>query len=114
MKKIATVLSEINHYGSTIEGPVPSTFQNNLPNFVKIENVVIVSQEDLIDTPSHSYDIDGEGNPIYHSHSNQNVDDRAQSFVKIEGNVVLLEGDKNSSNNTIIDNAQQNFVKIET
>ena len=109
---IATINSTVNHYGSTVEEPVNSTFQNNTPTFVAIEGIPIASQEDLVDTPSHIYAYDGLGNPLFHSHENQTININNQSFVTIENNIVLLKDDKHNEEDTRIDNAGQSFVII--
>ena len=99
-----------NHYGSTVDGPVVSSINKNSPNFVKIDGKEIISSEDTIDTPSHRFQISPDQ---YHSHTGQIIDQRAQSFVSIEGNPIVLVGDKNSGNDTRLDSAGSNsFVGI--
>ena len=109
---IVTTGAEINHYGSTVVGPVASTIQDNTPSFVKIEGVSVSSAEDKIDTPSHVYDYDIDMNPLFHAHTDQVVDDTAQNYVKIDGNIVLLENDTSTTEDTRIDAAGQAFVTI--
>ena len=110
MSDAATEDATINHYGTTIVGPVASTPNLASPVFFTIESKQILSSEDTVDTPSHAYD---PGPPIlYHTHNNQVVDDRAQSYFTIEGNPILLDGDKHTAEDTRIDVAGQSFFTI--
>lgn len=110
---IALEDSLAKHYGSTMVGAVDSTFNANTPNFVKINNVSIVTTNNTIDTPSHQFAVDSEGNPLFHNHLNQVVDNLNQSFVKIENNVVIVVGDKSDGEDTRVENGgSNNFVKI--
>jgi len=111
MSLIATTNTLIYHYGSTVVGPVLSIAQNNSPSFVSIEGNSMLSEEDLVDTPSHKFI---SVPPTFHSHSNQIIDSRAFSFVTIEGKEVIVEGDKNLLNDTRVDDVQQSFVHIIT
>ena len=111
MKKIAVTNSQINHYGSTQQGPVASSLNHN-PTFVRINNVDVVLSTDKIDTPSHIYDYDEEGHPLYHSHPNQDIDVLYNDYIRVNGSYVVVEGDGNSTNQTYIDNAGQDFVFI--
>jgi hypothetical protein len=111
---IATMNAEVNHYGSTIQGPVLSTIQNNPPSFVTIEGVSIMSTEDLVDTPVHAFALNPLPPPaeLFHSHSDQTIDTNQQNYVTIEGNIIVLQGDKYGSEDTRIDSAGQFFVQI--
>lgn len=108
---VALVDSDVRHYGSTLEGPVDSTIDHTSV-FVKINNVEVVTSQDKIDTPSHIYDYDDEGNPLYHEHSDQDIDYLQNSYVKVDGNYLVVVGDKNIVNDTRIDSTNQNFVII--
>ncbi len=107
----AVTNSEFYHYGSTAQGPVASTI-NHSSVFVKINSMDVLTTADTIDTPSHIYDYDNEGNPLYHSHNNQVIDVHNNNYVKIDGYYVVVVGDKNSSNDTRITATNQDFVNV--
>lgn len=114
-KIIAIETSECRHYGSVFGGgSIVSTFNSSSPDFVRIENKKIMTFNNTINTPSHKYAEDEFGNPLFHSHPNQDVDQRQQSYVTIENIPILLVYDKNITNDTrIIDGDINNFSKIE-
>jgi hypothetical protein len=114
MKLIALIDSECNHYGSTMVGPVASTLNISPPDFVEIEGVSIVTTNNTVDTPSHQYAVDGEENPLFHTHPNQLIDDLGQNFITIENEIILLKDDSSSAEDTRIDSAGSNeFVFVE-
>jgi len=112
---IATENSDIQHFGSVYGGgSVSGNTDMRTPNFVTIENKEIISSEDKLNVPSHAYDKDEEGNLLYHSHPNQEINSIEQNFVKIEGNLVVLVGDKSTTNDVrIMDSGNNDFMKIE-
>ena len=109
---IALSNSNVGHYGSAVFPPVSSSIQLNGNEFVSVEGVKVITTENKIDTPSHIYDYDGFGNPLFHSHSNQVIDSLNQDFVYIENKNVIIEGDKHTAEDTRVINSTQTFVKI--
>lgn len=69
-----------------------------------------MAEDNTVDTPSHVYSLGPP--PLSHSHTGQVIDSLSQAFVTIEGNTVILEGDKNIANDTRIVDAGQSFVKV--
>lgn len=107
--------SNCQHFGSVYGGgSVTSTINNATPNFVTIENKKVMTENNIIDTPSHQYDVDGLGNPLFHSHPNQVVDTISNDFVTIENKKILRVDDKSSSEDTRTTTGGTNtFSKIE-
>jgi len=108
--KIATIDATANHYGSAVSPPIASTISTGNNNFVMINGRLILTTSNLINTPSHMYSVGPP--PLYHSHSNQIVDNQKNKLLKINGEYILLETDKNNANDTRIDVAGQNLVMI--
>jgi len=110
LTEIAVVTNTPQHYGSALSPPIASTVDDNAPSFVTVEGTPVMSEEDTVDTPTHEYQT---GDPnLTHSHPDQVIDQLAQSFVTVEENIVVVEGDKHIAEDTRIVDAGQSFVEI--
>jgi hypothetical protein len=117
MARPVTTNGQAKHYGSTLQGPVNSTLvKGSTPSFVQIEGKPIILAGDKINTPSHIYDYDEFGSPLYHSHPNQSIDDEnyGPSYWQINGGSPrwLLVGSSNTANDTVITSEGQSFVNV--
>lgn len=106
---IAIITTEPEHFGSAVSPPILSTVNGS--NFVTIESIPVMDIDNTIDTPSHIYAYN-DTTPLFHQHDDQVIDTLSQTFVTIEGQTVIVEGDKYSTEDTRIVSAGQTFVSI--
>jgi hypothetical protein len=113
-KLISVEDSDVQHFGSVYGvTSVSANLGTSTPDFVTIENKKIMTDNNKMNVPTHQYDVDGLGNPLFHSHSNQTVDSIQQSFVTIEDNDILIVDDKSTSEDIrIMDGGTNDFVSI--
>lgn len=109
---IAIITTEPEHFGSAVSPPISSTVNGS--NFVTIEGTAIMDIDNTVDTPSHiyAYGPPPTNPPLFHQHDDQVIDTLSQTFVTIEGQTVIVEGDKYNAEDTRIVSAGQTFVSI--
>lgn len=98
------------HTGTVCAGSVAGTVSVGSNSFVTINGRLVMVDDGTLDIPSHLNPPCTPGTPGTHNFT-PNV--TAQTFVTVNGNPIILDGDSYSTDATAIDSAGSNsFVEV--
>jgi hypothetical protein len=101
--------STVKHYGSCCSCPTDAYVDVTTQNFIKINSIPITTTSNTLTVPTHT----APDCLSSHDHPNLPIDVLHQNYVKVNGYVVCVVGDKNSGEDTRIETAGTNtFVSI--
>lgn len=108
--KVVISDGQTSHTGSTVVGAVAGSISNTGNTLFRIEGKLIMVEGDTMEIPTHKYDFGPP--PLFHSHSFAPNTLQNNHFY-IENKLVVLVGDKYSSDPTEIVGAGSNtFVEV--
>lgn len=110
MTKIVVDDATCIHTGTVCSGSVAGTVSVGSNAFVEIEGRLVMVDDGTLDIPSHLNPPCSPGTPGSHTFTPNTL---AQSFVTVEGNIVVLDGDSYTPDPTAIDSPGSNgFVEV--